>query len=215
MMSNLPSSSLFRRLVGVWRALQLRSDVDNIILELLGRFALEKIYADDDKTTYQQLVMTLCAQLNAIFYMQRMSLPSETQSVGGRCLGYLASWEVTLRSLEFVLQLVLEGRDSLLEVKILRDRFLAEMLLSSLRFLALHPKVPRLNRRDRFARIHRLLEQVLDSYPRPEPFLLLICKEITNRLRAEPNALGLPPSFEIPNLTSDLVLVLNSKSTDP
>jgi hypothetical protein len=200
-------SSLFRRLVDVWRCLQLRSDIDSIILELLGRFSLEKIYAGTDEETYQHLVLTLLAQLNAIFYMQRMSLPSEAQSVGGRYLGFLASWEVTLRSLDYVLQVILDGREILWEVGPLRDKYLAELLLSSLRVLAHHPKAPRLKeRRDRFARIHRALEQVHDSYPSPKSFLLSVCKEVTARLRTEPNALNLPPKYELPNLASELVI---------
>jgi hypothetical protein len=210
MASPASSSSLFKRLVGVWTALQLRSDVDDIILELLGRFSLEKIYSDGDKETYQRLVITLLSQLNAIFYIQRMSLPSEPQNAGGRYLGILASWEVTLRSVEFVLQVVVEGRESLWEARPLRDKYLAELLLSSLRVLTLHPKGPKSkDRRDRFTRIHRSLEQVYDSYPGPESFLLSVCKEVTNRLRVEPNALALLPRYELPNLASELVLQIN------
>src|SRR5438270_7364120 len=95
-------SSLFIRLANVWRHLSLRSDVDDIILELLGHFSLEKIYSEGDKETYQHLVVTLLAQLSAIFYIQRLTLPSENLQVGWY-LGFLASWEVTLRSVEFVL----------------------------------------------------------------------------------------------------------------
>ena len=76
------SSSMFMRLVSTWRLLALRSDVDSIILELLGVFSLEKIYSEGDKETYQQLLVTLLAQLNSIFYIQRLSLPSENLQVG-------------------------------------------------------------------------------------------------------------------------------------
>lgn len=75
-------SSLFMRLAALWRHLALRSDVDSIILELLGAFCLEKTYSEGDKETYQQLVVTLVAQLNAIFNIQRLSLPSENLQVG-------------------------------------------------------------------------------------------------------------------------------------
>jgi hypothetical protein len=75
-------SSIFPRLANVWRLLALRSDVDSILLELLGAFSLEKIYCEGDKETYQQLVVTLIAQLNAIFNVQRLSLPSENLQIG-------------------------------------------------------------------------------------------------------------------------------------
>jgi hypothetical protein len=204
------SSSLFTRLANVWRFLHLRSDVDNIILELLGQFSLEKIYAEGDKETYQQLVTTLVAQLNAIFYIQRLSLPSEHQQAGWY-LGYLVSWEVTMRTVEFVLQIVVEGRECLWEANQLRDKHLAELLLASLRVLTLHPKAPATlrakDRRERFSRIHRSLERIYDSYPGPKSFLLMICKEVADALRAEPNALALPARlrYELPNLASELV----------
>ena len=204
------SSSLFIRLANVWRLLSLRSDVDNIILELLGHFSLEKIYADGDQESYQQLVTVLIAQLNAIFNIQRLSLPSEHQQAGWY-LGHLVSWEVTFRSIEFVLQIVVEGRESLWDADHLRDKYLAEMLLSSLRVLILHPKGPAnhraKDRRERFARLHRSLEQIYDSYPGPKSFLLLVCKEVTDSLRTEPNALALPARlrYELPNLSSELV----------
>jgi hypothetical protein len=194
----------------VWRLLSLRSDVDDIILELLGHFSLERLYAEGDKETYQHLVITLLAQLNAIFHIQRFTLPSENLQVGWY-LGFIASWEVTLRSVEFVLQIVLEGRDSLWEAQSLRDNYLPELLLSALRLLTLHPKAPAnqraKDRRERFARIHRSLERIYDSYPGPKSFLLLICKEITNALRTEPTALVLPQKlrYELPNLALDLV----------
>ena len=202
------SSSLFIRLADIWRNVSLRSDVDNIILELLGKFSLEKIYSEGDKQSYQQLVVTLLAQLNAIYYIQRLSLPCENVQVSWY-LAFLASWEVTLRSVEFVLQTVLEGRESLWEAPLLRDKYLAEVLLSTLRILTLHPKAPQRakDRRDRFARIHRSLEGVFDSYPGPKSFLLLVCKEMTDTLRKDPDALPLPPRlrYELPNLASELV----------
>lgn len=205
-------SPLFGRLVDVWRHLSLRSDVDDIILELLGHFSLEKIYSgagDSDK--YLQLVISLLAKLNAIFCIQRLTLPAESVHAG-RYLGFLASWEVTLRCVEFVLQVVVEGRESLWEGRPLRDKYLAEFLQSALRILTLHPKAPAnqraRDRRDRFARIHRSLEQVFDSYPGPKSFLLEACKEVTRHLQADPSALALPPRLrhDLPNLTSELVL---------
>lgn len=197
-------------LTNVWRLLSLRSDVDDIILELLGHFSLEKIYAETDKETYQHLVITLLAQLNAIYHIQRFTVPSENLQIGWY-LGFIASWEVTLRSVEFALQVILEGRDSLWEAQSLRDKYLAEFLLSALRLLTLHPKAPTnqraKDRRERFARVHRSLERLYDSYPGPKSFLLLVCKEVTDALRTEPNALALPLKFryEMPNLASDLV----------
>lgn len=118
------SSSMFRHLANAFRLLSLRSDIDDIILELLGQFSLEKIYADGDKETYQNLVINLVAQLNAIFNVQRLTLPSEGLQVGWY-LGFLASWEVTLRTIEFVLQIVVEGRESLWESRLLREKYLA------------------------------------------------------------------------------------------
>jgi hypothetical protein len=207
-MATLASSSLFLRLTTAFRFLSLRSDIDNIILELLGQFSLEKIYAEGDKETYQNLVITLLAQLNTIINVQRLTLPSENLQVGWY-LGFLASWEVTLRAVEFVLQVVVEGRESLWEARLLREKYLAELLLNGLRFLTLHPKIPgrAKERRDRFGRIHRQLEQIFDSYPGDESFLLLVCREVTDSLRTEPNGLTLPPRLrlELPNLASELV----------
>ena len=203
---------MFTRLANTFRLLSLRSDIDDLILELLGQFSLEKIYSDGDKETYQNLVITLLAQLNAIFNVQRLTLPSENLQVGWY-LGFLASWEVSLRTIEFVLQVVVEGRESLWESRLLRDKYLAELLLNALRFLTLHPKIP-LNQRakdrcDRFARLHRSLERVFDSYPGPKSFLLLVCKEITGSLRTDPNGLLLPQILrtELPNLATQLVIV--------
>ena len=87
--SALVSSSLFLRLVKIWRVLERRSDVDSVILELLGVFSLEKIYSEGDKETYQQLLVTLLAQLNIIFYIQRLTVPSENLQVGWY-LGFIA-----------------------------------------------------------------------------------------------------------------------------
>ncbi|KAK4237234.1 hypothetical protein C8A03DRAFT_16216 [Achaetomium macrosporum] len=203
-------SSLFLRLVNTWRLLALRSDVDDIVLELLGRFSLEKVYAGaGDRDVYQQLVITLLSQLKAIFDLQRLTIPSETTHIGWY-LGFLVSWEVALRSVEFVLQTVAEGRECLWEHRQLRDKYLAEFLLSALRVLSLHPKAPTTqrarDRRDRFARIHRSLEQVFDSYPGPKSFLLEVCKEVAGQLHADPDALELPQQLrsELPNLASEL-----------
>lgn len=218
--SALASSSLFTRLADVWRRLSLRSDIDNIIVELLGHFSLEKIHSEGDKDAYQHLVTTLLAQLNAIFYIQRISLPSESLQAGWY-VGFLVSWEVALRSVEFVLQIVEEGRESLWEARLLRDKYLAELLLSALRVLTLHPKAPAQqrakDRRDRFAHIHRSLERVYDSHPGPKSFLLLVCKEITDALRTDPNTLALPQKlrYELPNLASELVLDINSNGLQP
>ena len=203
------SSSLFSRLTTAFRSLSLRSDIDNIIFELLGHFSLERIYAAGDKETFQNLVITLLAQLNTIINVQRLTLPSENLQVGWY-LGFLASWEVTLRAVEFVLQVVVDGRESLWEARLLREKYLAELLLNALRFLTLHPKIPSSrakDRRDRFARVHRQLEQIFDSYSGPESFLLLVCRDITDSLRADPNGLALPPRLrrELPNLASELV----------
>lgn len=196
-----------------WRLLTLRSDIDDIILELLGHFSLDRIYAESDKEAYQNLLTTLVAQLHTIFYIQRLTLPSENLQAGsiGGYLGFLASWEVTFRSLEFVLQVVQEGRESLWEAEALRDLYLPEFILSSLRLLTLHPKAPTnqraKDRRERFARVDRALERIYDSYPGPKSFLFLLCRETTTALRNEPNALALPTrmKYELPNLASDLV----------
>lgn len=203
------ASSLFERLANVWRLISLRSDIDNIILELLGRFSLEKIYCDGDKETYQRIVTALVAQLNAVFYIQRLSLPSESVQPGPY-LRFLASWEVTFRAIEFVLQLIVDGRESLWEAHMLREKYLAELLISALRLLTLHPKAPnsqRKDRRERYARIHRFLEQIYDSYPGSKCSLLLVCKETTETLRADPEALHLPPRLrsELPDITQELV----------
>ena len=212
-MATATPSSLFLRLANTWRHLALRSDVDDVVLELLGRFSLEKIYAGaTDRGAYQHLVIALLSQLKAIFDLQRLTIPAENTHVGWY-LGFLVSWEVALRSVEFVLQTIVEGRDSLWEHRQLRDRYLAEFLLSALRLLTLHPKAPTnqraRDRRERFARIHGSLEQVFDSYPGPKSFLLEVCKEVTGQLHADPDTLGLPSKLrsELPNLTSELVRV--------
>ncbi|KAL2127209.1 hypothetical protein VTI74DRAFT_11105 [Chaetomium olivicolor] len=203
-------SSLFLRLASTWRHLVLRSDVDDILLELLGRFSLERVYAcPADRDAYQHLVITLLSQLKAVFDLQRLTLPSENTHVGW-FLGFLVSWEVALRCVEFVLQTVLESRECLWEHRQLRDQYLAEFLLSALRVLSLHPKAPTnqraKDRRERFARIHGSLEQVFDSYPGPKSFLLEVCKEVAGQLHADPDVVTLPPKLrsELPNLTSEL-----------
>ena len=203
------SSSLFSRLTTAFRFLSLRSDIDNIILELLGQFSIEKIYAENDKQIYQNLVITLLAQLNMILNVQRLTLPSEN-SQAGWYLGFLASWEVVLRAVEFMLQLVVEGREGVWESRLLKEKYLGELLLNALRFLTLHPKIPSTrakDRRDRFARLHKQLEQIFDSYPGQNSFLLLVCREITDSLRTEPNGFALPLRLrlELPNLASELV----------
>jgi hypothetical protein len=207
-MANTNASSLFVRLTAAWRLLSLRSDVDDIILELLGRFSLERVYADSDKQTYGQLVITLLIQLNTIFYVQRLSLPPENQPAAWY-LGCLVSWEVALRTLEFVVQAVIERRESLWKVLSIRDEYLPKLLLSALRTLSLHPRMrgKNVDRRDRFARIHRSLEEVCDNYPDSRSFLLLVCKEVTNALCSNPNALALPPRLkdELPTAATGLV----------
>ncbi|KAL2261681.1 hypothetical protein VTK26DRAFT_3610 [Humicola hyalothermophila] len=203
-------SSLFVRLVDTWRHLALRSDVDDIILELLGRFSLERIYAAAaDREAYQHLLITLLSQLKVVFDLQRLTIPAENVHIGW-FLGFLVSWEVTLRSVEFVLQTVVESRESLWENRELRDRYLAEFLLSALRVLTLHPKAPTnqraRDRRDRFAHVQASLEQLFDSYPGQKSFLLDVCKEVTAQLHADPDALGLPRRLrsELPNLSTEL-----------
>lgn len=207
-------SALFSRLANAWRLLALRSDVDDIVLELLGRFSLERIYAGaGDREAYQHLVITLLSQLKVIFDLQRLTIPSENTHIGWY-LGFLVSWEVAVRSVEFVLQIVAEGRECLWEHRQLRDRYLADFLLSALRVLSLHPKAPTnqraRDRRERFARLHGSLEQVFDSYPGPKSFSLDVCKEVVAQLHADPDALTLPLKLksELPNLTSELVRVM-------
>lgn len=209
-MAELASSSLLQRLATSLRLLSLRSDIDNIILELLGHFSLEKIYAEGDQEEYQSLVVALLIQLNSIFSIQRLSLPSENLQVGWYA-EFLASYEVTFRSVEYVLQVIVEGRESLWEARLLRDKYLAEFLLSALRFITLHPRIPSNQRgkdqRDRFARVHKLLERIFDSYPPPESALLLVCRETTDLLRTRPNGLILPARLksELPNVATKLV----------
>ena len=209
-MATAASSSLFERLTSVWRLLSLRSDVDNVILELLGHFSLEKIYSEGDNEAYQDLVSSFIAQLSAIFYIQRLSLPSEDAQVN-RHLRFLVSWEVAFRSIEFVLQIIVEGRERLWGAWALRNKYLAELLLSALRVLMLHPKASPSqrgkDRRDRFTRIHKNLERICDSYPGPRSFLLSVSREMTEALRVEPHTLALPARlrYELPNLTSELV----------
>lgn len=206
---------MFAFLVDIWRHLSLRSDVDDIILELLGRFSLEKIHvaipsSPENKEAYQRLVKCLLAQLNVIFYLQRLTLPSESHQVS-RFLGFLVSWEVALRSVEFVLQAITEGRDSLWDARSVRDKYLPDFLLSALRFLSLHPRPPAnqraKERRDRFARLHKSLELVADAYPGPKSFPLAVCQEITGHLQEDSNAFALPHRMrhELPNLASELV----------
>ncbi|EGX93559.1 hypothetical protein CCM_04933 [Cordyceps militaris CM01] len=209
MASSVPSSCFTRR-TAIWRQLALRSDADDIILELLGRFSLEKLYlASGEKTRYQTVIINLLVQLDAIFYIQRLTIPSR-QVQPGPFLGFLVSWEVAARTVELVLQTIVEGRDSLWEATALRDEYLAEFLLGALRVLQLHPRSPPLqrpkDRRARFSRIHRLLEQIFDAYPGPKSFLLAMCKEVSGRLHEDAHSVCLPPKMQqtTPNLTAEL-----------
>lgn len=202
-----PSSSL-TRLADVWRRLSLRSDVDDIMLELLGRFSLDRIHLGaGDNDAHRKLLTTLLVQLNAIFYIQRLTLPSESLQAG-RHLGFLLGWEVAARCAELVLQAVAQGRDGLWEDDWLGAEYLADFLLSALRLLSLHPRPPSPgDRRDRFACVHACLERLLDHHPRPRSFLLAVCREVTDRLRQDASSLGLPPRLrrELPTLASELV----------
>ncbi|EQK99741.1 WD domain-containing protein [Ophiocordyceps sinensis CO18] len=201
-----PSSSL-TRLADVWRRLSLRSDVDDIMLELLGRFSLDRIHLGaGDNEAHRKLLTTLLVQLNAIFYIQRLTLPSESLQAG-RHLGFLLGWEVAARCAELVLQAVAQGRDGLWEDDWLGAEYLADFLLSALRLLSLHPRPPSPgDRRDRFACVHACLERLLDHHPRPRSFLLAVCREVTDRLRQDASSLGLPPRLrrELPTLASEL-----------
>lgn len=210
-MATAGSSSRLMRLVNIWRLLALRSDIDDIVLELLGRFSLEKIYSEADQNFYQRLVSTLLVQLDAVFYVQRLSLPPENQQ-SASYLGFIVSWEVAVRCVEFVLQIIVESRDVLWEAEPLRDKHLGGFLLNALRVSTLHPKTfgtQRVkDRRDRFSRIHSSLERLYDNYPGPKSFLVSLCREVTHALRTEPSALALPSKlrYELPGLASELVL---------
>ena len=209
-MATAPPSSLFTSLTGVWSLLALRSDVDDIIIELLGRFDLEKIYADSNKDVYADLILALLAQLDVIFFIQRLTLPAPGRSPAGWSLGFLVSWEVTVRTVEFILQTVLEAREVLWDASF-RDEYLARLLLSTVRILLLHPKPPAnskaRDRRDRFARIQRSLERICDSYPDTNSPLLSVCRAIADSLCSAPDTLTLPPRMkeELPSLSEDLV----------
>ncbi len=201
----------FARLADVWNHLALRSDVDDIILELLGRFSLERVDTSaSDKSTYQDILITLLAQLDTIFYIQRLTLPSQQVQVGPH-LGYLVSWEVTARTVELLLQVLVESRELLWDATVLRDEYLAEFLLGALRILTLHPRLPSnqgaREKRRRLGRIHRLLEQIFDAYPVPKSFLLTVCKELTSSLHEDADSLSLPQRMrhELPNLAGNLV----------
>lgn len=221
-MANQAPSSLFSKLVDSWSILALRCDVDETISDLLARFALEKIYSEGEEQneTYQHLVITLLTQLNTIFYIQRMSL-STVKPQTGRNIEYLASWEVIIRSVEVVLQVIGDGRHALFEAPLVMDKYLAEMLLSALRILTLHPKDPEnsrsKDRRQRFARLHGWLEHVCDSYTGSHSFLLLVCKEVTDSLRKQKlDALLLPERLRdgLQDLASELVRNATSRNFD-
>ncbi|EGD86267.1 hypothetical protein H112_07198 [Trichophyton rubrum D6] len=201
------ASTQFLHLANVFRLLSLRSDADDIILELLGRFSLDRIYADSNREKFQQLVSTLLSQLNAVLYIQRLSLPSDKEQVE-EYVGFLANWETISRSIEFVLQVVLEGHENLFNVHQHLDVQLADLVSTALRVLSFHPKsLPDIkDQKHRFARIHRLLDKLHDRYPGPRPCLLLICRDMANALRMDPTSLPLPTKLmkEIPNLALDL-----------
>ncbi|KAK2747293.1 hypothetical protein FQN57_002191 [Myotisia sp. PD_48] len=200
-------STHFLHLANVWRRLSLRSDIDDIILELLGRFALDRIYADTDSEKFQRLVSNLLSQLNAIIYIQRMSIPQDRHQVD-LYLAFLANWELIARTIEFVLQVVIEGREILWAAHPLLDRQLGDLVSTALRILSLHPKEPprAQDRKDRFSRIHTLLERLFDGYPGPRPFLLAVSRDIAEVLRTEPNSIALPVRLraELPNIALDL-----------
>ncbi|EFE38399.1 WD40 repeat protein [Trichophyton verrucosum HKI 0517] len=202
------ASTQFLHLANVFRLLSLRSDADDIILELLGRFSLDRIYADSNREKFQQLVSTLLSQLNAVLYIQRLSLPSDKEQVE-EYVGFLANWETISRSIEFVLQVVLEGHENLFNVHQQLDVQLADLVSTALRVLSFHPKsLPDIkDQKHRFARIHRLLDKLHDRYPGPRPCLLLICRDMANALRMDPTSLPLPTKLmkEMPNLALDLV----------
>lgn len=204
-------SPCFARLADIWNHLALRGDVDDIILELLGRFSLERVDASTgDKSKYQHVLLTLLVQLDTIFYLQRLTLPSQQVQIGPH-LGYLVSWEVAARTVELVLQTLVENREALWDAAVVRDEYLSEFLLGALRILALHPRQPSNQRsrekRRRLGRIHRLLEQIFDAYPGPKSFLLTVCKEVTSKLHEDPDSLSLPQRMrhELPNLAGKLV----------
>lgn len=207
-MASVNPSTHFLHLANAWRLLSLRNDTDDIILELLGHFSLERIYAESNTEKFQQLVGSLIAQLNIVIYVQRLSLPPEREQATCH-LGVLATWEIIVRSLEFTLQVILEGRESLWGAHSLLDKQLPNYVSTALRVISLHPKEPSSNqeRYDRLSRIHNLLERLLDSYPGRRSFLLLICRDIADGLLRDPADLALPAKlrYELPNLESDLV----------
>lgn len=179
----------------VWRLLAFRTDIDDLIVELLGRLSLERIYADSDRRAYSQLVLTLLVQLNSVFSLQRLYLPKDKQP-STRSLSYLVSWEVTIRTVEAVVQLVVDGKESLWEIHGTICNALGRFLLSALRVLALHPKPTGIfdfTHRDRVARLHTLLELVCDNYPDSSD-LLLVCREVTRSLSDNPYSLT-PPTW--------------------
>lgn len=204
-------SACFARLADVWNQLALRSDVDDIVLELLGRFTLERVdAATSNKSKYQDILINLLTQLDTIFYIQRLTLPSQQVQVGPH-LGHLVSWEVTARTVELLLQVLVESREILWDATDLLDDYLAEFLLGALRILTLHPRAPASQgareKRRRLGRIHRLLEQIFDAYPGPKSFLLIVCKEVASKLHEDADSLALPQRmrFELPYIAGNLV----------
>jgi hypothetical protein len=206
-------SSVFSGLVATWKLLALRSDVDDILLSLLGEFSLEKVYADSDSEQYIQVFLVFVIQLNVIFTIQRLSIPSTDISPVGPSLGYLVSWEVTVRVVEYVLQAIIDARQVLWNAGSTWDEHLEVMLLSALRVLSLHPKPPATarakGRRDRFARIHQALEKVCDNSPDGRKSRLAVCKAAAEALQNAPETLALPPPLkdQLPTLVADLVSI--------
>jgi hypothetical protein len=206
-------TALFERLVHLWRELALRSDVDDICLELIGRFSLEKVYVSAaDADVYVQLLTTLLIKLEAILYVQRLTLPTDNVHAS-RYLGLLISWEVLARTVDVVLHALGEVRNMLAEETALRDRRLPRFLLLALRVLALHPRQPGGQRgikekRERFGRMHGALEHIADGIPGPRSFLLETCMEMAAQIHAsDTSVVGLPPGLKygLPNLAVDMV----------
>ena len=202
--------SMFPSLVNVWRLLALRSDVDDLVKETWSQFSLEKVYCDGDKQSYRHLVMTLLAQLNTIYFIRRLSMPTEDLTAEWY-LNFLVSWEVKVRSVEVVLQALPEGVHMLWGYPLVHDKFSAEFLMSTLRVLSLHPNAPASQwsgeGRGPFARIdHTFTRSWSLAQTQRSSFLLRTCKEMTKLLQSEASALALPPGlrYELPNLTLEM-----------
>lgn len=101
-----------------------------------------------------------------------------------------------MRTVEVVVQLVVDGKESLWEIHATACNALGKFLLSALRVLALHPKptgILDFTHRDRVTRLHKLLELVCDNYP-DSTDLLLVCREVTRALSDNPYSLA-PPTW--------------------